>query len=78
VLVAKAGHVASLLARSALLAVSAAAAVAVLVREPCHMWVAVKVNTSRRRPTSMLVAEVISMLSVPEEISLASSRAVVF
>jgi len=77
VLVAKVAHVALLLARSALLAVSAAA-VAVLVRELCRMWAAVKGNTSRRRHISMLVAEVISMLSVPGEISLASSRAVVF
>jgi len=77
VLVAKMAHAALLLARSALLAVSAAAE-AVLVRELCRLWVAVKGNTSRRRLTSMLVAEVISMLSVPGEISLASSRAVAF
>jgi len=77
VLVAKMAHVALLLARSALPAVSAAA-VAVRVRELCRMWAAVKGNTSRRRHISMLVAEVISMLSVPGEISLASSRAVVF
>jgi len=77
VLVAKVAHAALLPARSALLAVSAAAE-AVLVRELCRMWAAVKGNISRKRLISMLVAEVISMLSVHGGISPASSRAVAF
>jgi len=77
-LVAKVGtHVALLLARIAQLAVSAAAA-EVLVRELCLMSAAVKGNTLKRPLTSTSVAEAISKLSVPREISHASLRVAVF
>jgi len=70
-------HVALLPVRSAQLAVSAAAEEDP-GRELCRMSVAVKGSTFKRRLTNTLVAEAISMLSVPGEISLASSRAAVF
>jgi len=77
VLEAKTAHVALLLARSAQLAVSAAAEED-LGRELCRMSVAVKGSTYKKRRTNTWVAEAISMLSVPGETSHASLRVAVF
>jgi len=77
VLEVKMAQVALLLARSAQLAVSDAAAED-LGRELCRMWVAAKGNMPKRRLTNTSVAEAISMLSVPGETSHASLRVAVF
>jgi len=73
--VARSMHVEFLLERIAQLAALVAAVVG-LALEPCPMWAPAKEGTSRRRPTSTLVAAVISTPLALEEISRASLQRV--